>query len=410
MKTLINWLENSFTPKMNKINQNVWVVTLKDSIMQTLPFIFLGSIFCMLAILNDYIPGLPSFWTPFGWTMGMISLLVAFLIPFNLMEKKRLRKQRIIAALTGVITFLIIISPQVIADGTVGFGHSAMGAGGMFIAILAGVFTGIVMSIFGKFSFFKEDSIIPDFVRSWFDSMLPIAIVICTTWLVVDVFGIDVYNLVLSVFMPLQGIIETPWGFSLMLFITCFLYSLGISSWVLTPVFTPILLQAIEANVLGTALNLVTETTIYSAYLWIGGIGCTLPLVFMLMTSKSKKLKALGTACLPSSIFNINEPVVFGCIAWNPMLMIPMWLQGIILPLIVWLFTKIIAFAPIPTMMFQMWYCPFPFATWFSTGGSITAIGLMLLIFVVAAAIWYPFFKAYEKQEITNEKVEAEKN
>ena len=127
-----------------------------------------------------------------------------------------------------------------------------------------------------------------------------------------------------------------------------------------------------------------------------------MPLVFMLMRSKSKKLKALGTASLAPTVFNINEPVVFGCIAWNPLLMIPMWLQGIILPLIVWLLTKVIAFAPIPMEMFQMWYCPFPIATWLTTR-SVTGLLLMLIIFVVAAAIWYPFFKAYEKQEMEKE-------
>lgn len=88
MNKLIFWLENSFSPKMNKVNNNPWIVSIKDSIMQTLPFIFLGSIFSMLAILNEYFPALPSFWVPFGWTMGKISLFVAFLIPFNLMEKK----------------------------------------------------------------------------------------------------------------------------------------------------------------------------------------------------------------------------------------------------------------------------------------------------------------------------------
>lgn len=410
MNNLITWLETSFAPKMNKINHNVWIVTLKDSIMQALPLIFLGSVFCMLAILNEYITWLPSFWVPFGWTMGMISLIIAFLIPFNLMEKKRLRKQRINAAMAGVILFLIIISPQVIADGALGFTHSALGAGGMFVAIVAGLFTGFVMSLFGKFSFFKEESVIPDFVRAWFDAMLPIAIVVVTGWILVDIVQFDVYNFVLSIFMPLQNIVETPWGFSLMMIIVCFLYSLGISTWVLTPVLNPVLLAAIQANIDGNALNLVTEPTIYSAYLWIGGIGCTMPLVFMLVRSKSKKLKALGTASLAPTVFNINEPVVFGCIAWNPILMVPMWLQGLILPLIVWLFTKVIPFAPIPKIMFQMWYCPFPFATWFSTGGSISGIGLMLLIFAVAAAIWYPFFKVYEKQELANEKAQAEKS
>ena len=97
MQPFIHWLETSFSPRMAKVNNNVWVVSIKDSIMQVFPFILVGSVFAMLAILNDYFPSLPSFWTPYGWTMGMLSLLVSFLIPFNLMEKRNFRKQQLIA-------------------------------------------------------------------------------------------------------------------------------------------------------------------------------------------------------------------------------------------------------------------------------------------------------------------------
>ncbi len=404
MKNIIHWLEKDFSPKMTKINNNVWVVTLKDSIMQLLPFILLGSVFCMLTIPGDvfHIQNYPDFWVLFGWTMGMLSLLISFLIPFNLMEKKRMRKQRFIAGCTSLITFLMIITPQVVKDKTIGFSHDALGAGGMFVAIVAGVFTGYIMGLFGKFSFFKEESVIPDFVRAWFDSMLPIATVIVSTWLVVNVIGIDLYNLILKIFMPLASIMETPWGFVLIIFLYCFLYTMGISSWVLTPVTKPILLAAITANVTSGAHNIVTSETIYSAYMWVGGIGCTMPLVFMLAFSKSAKLKALGRACIAPAIFNINEPVVFGAIAWNPIMMLPMWIIGIILPIIVWVGTKIIAFAPIPKIVFDMWYAPFPISTWITTG-AISGIILMLICFTAATLIWYPFFKAYEKQELTKE-------
>lgn len=407
MNKLVVWLENSFSPKMTKINNNVWVVSIKDAIMQTLPFILLGSVFCLLAILNDYIPSLPSFWTPFGWTMGKISLFVAFLIPFNLMEKKRLRKQRLIAGMTSAILFLMVVTPQVVLDNAVGFDHSSLGAGGMFVAIICGIFTGVVMDVFGKFSFFKKESVIPDFVRSWFDSMLPIGIVVLAGWIVVLIMNVDLYNIILSIFMPIAKLIETPYGFALIMFVHCFLYSMGISSWVLTPVTKPVLLAAITANVAlaaaGTAtaanLNVVTSETIYSAYLWVGGIGATLPLVFMMLRSKSKKLKALGRASLVPGIFNINEPVVFGAIAWNPLLMFPMWLQGIILPIIVWIFTKVIPIAPIPAMVFDLWYTPFPISTWIVTK-SFTAIILLLITVAASIAIWYPFYKVYEKQQV----------
>lgn len=313
--------------------------------------------------------------------------------------------------MSGLVLFLIIITPQVQIDKVVGFGHDSLGAGGMFVAIFSGIFTGFIMNLFGKFSFFKEDSVIPDFVRSWFDSMLPIAIVVCTGWIIVLLMKVDLYNIVLSVFMPLSKFIESPFGFVAIMFIYCFLYSMGISSWVLTPVTSPVLLAAITANIAlvkaGTAsasnLNLVTSSTIYSAYLWVGGIGCTLPLVIMLISSKSKKLSSLGKACLVPGIFNINEPVVFGAIAWNPLLMLPMWLQGIILPIITYIFTKVIKFAPIPTIQFEMWYCPFPISTWFTTG-SIRGIVLLLICVAVSTAIWYPFFKAYETKEIEFEK------
>ena len=419
MKQLIYWLEHSFSPKMNKINNNVWVTTLKDSIMQVLPFILLGSIFCLLTVPGDVFgwQWWPNFWTLFGWTMGLLSLFIAFLIPFNLMEKKRLRKQRIIAALSGVVAFLIIISPQVIKDGEAGFQHAALGAGGMFVAITAGIFSGFIMGIFGKFSFFKETSVIPDFVRAWFDSMLPAGIVVCSLWVLVDLMGIDLYNILLALFMPISSVMQTPWGFVLSLFLVCFLYSMGISSWVLTPIYQPAMLMAITANVnmaaAGTAtyktLNLVTDPTVYSAYLWIGGIGCTLPLVIMLIFAKSNKLKALGRACLAPAIFNINEPVVFGCIAWNPIMMIPMWLMGIVLPAVVWIFTKVIPFAPIPTMVFGMWYCPFPISTWLTTG-SIRGIILMAVYALLSILIWYPFFRIYDAQEAELEKKTEGKN
>ena len=146
MNNLINWLENSFAPKMNKFNHNTWVVTIKDSIMQVLPFILLGSLFCVGTVIEGFVTLPFSFWTPYGWTMGMISVLVSFLIPFNFCEKKRLRKQRIIAGATGLILFFISITPELVKAGEPGFGSSAFGAGGMFCAMFTGIVTSLANS------------------------------------------------------------------------------------------------------------------------------------------------------------------------------------------------------------------------------------------------------------------------
>ncbi len=418
MKKFINWLENSFQPKMSIVNTNVWVVTLKDSMLQVLPMIFVGSIFCLGTVLESFIELPFSFWTPYGWTMGLVSLFVSFLIPFNFCEKKRLRKSRIVAALTGVSVFLISISPEVIAEGEAGFGSSALGAGGMFCAMLTGIIVCIVFNLFGKFSFFGEDSAIPDFVRQWFDALLPIALTVFGMFFLVQVAGVNLYQIVVDLFMPFQAVLNTWWGFTLFMLLTCFIYSMGISSWVLTPINEPVKLATIAANMAlvtaGTATvanqGIFTETLIYVTYMWWGGIGCTMPLVLLLaFRAKAKRLSALGRACLGPAVFNINEPVVFGCIAWNPLLMLPMWIQGVAMPLMTWLGVKILQFAPFNTIQFDLWYCPYPIGTWISTNGSIMAVIWVILEFIVAGLIWYPFFKAYDKQCVEEETVQEQK-
>lgn len=369
-----------------------------------------GSIFCVGTILNDYIPALPSFWTPFGWTMSKIGLMASFLIPFNYCEKKRFRKQRILAGFTGMMLFMICVDPQSAEE--MGQGHTLYGANGMFVAIFTGIIVGLVFGAFAKFSFFKEDSVIPDFVRQWFDSLLPIMLLIAGGWLIVQVAGVDVAGAVQAVFMPLQSALTSPVGFVFFCFLKCFIYSMGISTWVLTPVDEPVKLAVITANLelvaAGVAtyqnLGIFTETFMFCTYLWIGGVGCTLSLCLLMMViCKSSELKALGRACIVPGIFNINEPIIFGAIAWNPLLMLPMWIQGIILPIVTYLFTKVIPFAPIPRIQFDLWYCPYPISTFIATQGSITGVIFAILTFVLSAVIWFPFVRAYDDQKVKEE-------
>ncbi|AZO94106.1 PTS transporter subunit EIIC [Halocella sp. SP3-1] len=397
MQKFVDWMEENFAPVMNKINRNVWVLTLKDSIMQILPMILVGSLVTVLAILQDYIPNFPNLWTLNSYSLGLIALFIAFLLPFNFMERKKLHKMRLVGGMSGLALFMMVIKPVSVEGGTL-FQFSYFGAGGMFVAIICGIFAALIMLLFGKFSFFKEDSAIPDFVRAWFDSMLPIALVIVTGWLFVFILDMDMYGIIQSVFQPITNFAYTMPGFMLINFLYVFLYSMGISTWVMAPITKPIFLTAITAN---AAEIITTSEVIFSGWIAIGGIGATLPLVIMLVLSKAKRLKALGTASLVPGILNINEPVVFGCIAWNPILMIPMWLQGIIIPAITYLVLNM-GMVTIPSSVFDMWYCPFPFATWIVTQ-DFRGIILLGLVVAVSSIIWWPFFKIYEKQQFALE-------
>ena len=417
MNKLLAVFEKHLVPKMEKVNRYIWVSTLKDAIMQTLPMTLLGSIFCVLTVPADLLgwTWFSNFWTPWQWTMGLLAVFIAVLVPLNYLEKRKLRRQRVAGIMASVSCFIIIVNPSMVEEGALGLAQSLLGAGGMLAAILSGIYTSLVMERFGKFTFFKEDSAIPDFVRTWFDQMLPCGLCVLATWIIVDLCGISVFNILQTIFSPIGNILQTPYGMVLYCLLLCFNYSMGISNWVFNPIFNPLLTMAIVANVEmvreGTAtvetLNLCTSPALYCAYIWLGGEGCTLALNLMSLRSKSNKIKSLSRASITPSIFNINEPIVFGMIAWNPYLMIPMWLCGIILPLVMFLFTKVIPFAPIPSIAVEFWCVPFPIVTWLTTY-SWNAVILVIIIFIISWLIYYPFYKAYERQEVEKERIEME--
>lgn len=402
----MNVLNTKFAPKAQKVANNQWVLTIKNSILEVLPFIFVGSLITLLEIPANFWSWWPDLNPINSFTFGLTSIFVAFLVPFNFMETKKLKKQRIIAGLSSIALFLMLANPSWDKTGSViSYQFSEWGAGGMFVALIVGIYAALIMELFGKFSFFSEDSALPDFVMSWFDSMLPITLVIATGW-ILNLLHFNFYQLVINIFSPLSKSLDTWWGFTLFLFFDCFIYSMGISGWVLAAIDQPVMLGGIAANAKAVAAghaatHIFTSELIYS-FPWIGGVGCTLPLVLMMLFwARSRRLKALGKATVVPSIFNINEPVVFGTIVWNPYLMIPLWINGIVLPLITAVWFKL-GLSPIPAHLMQMWYIPFPFVTWI-VSPAVSSIILMLILFFVGGLIYYPFFKAYDNSLVKEE-------
>ncbi|WP_288760380.1 PTS sugar transporter subunit IIC [uncultured Lacticaseibacillus sp.] len=408
MNGFMNFLNNKFAPKAQVVGNNEWVVTLKNSVLEVLPFILVGSLVTLLSIPGNFWKWWPDFSPVSSFTFGLLSIFISFLVPFNFMEYKHLKKQRIIAGLTSIALFMMLINPKFSADGSsVSFQFSEFGAGGMFVAIIVAIFVSLILEMFGRFSFFSEDTVIPDFVTSWFDSMLPIGLIILIGWLLVDVLHFNMYGVIQSIFSPLSSGADTIYGFTFILFLDCFIYSMGISGWVLAPITQPLMLGGIAANVAavaagGAATHVFTSEAIYSGWLWIGGVGCTMPLaLMMLFSAKSKRLKALSKACIVPSLFNINEPLVFGTIVWNPYLMIPLWINGIVIPVITWLVLHF-GLAAIPKALMQMWYIPYPISTWL-VSPAVGSFILLAIDFIVSWAIWFPFFKVYDASVVKEE-------
>lgn len=400
MEKFIKWMTEVVGPKADAIAANPWVAGVKQAIDKVLPMILVGSLITLYNVVRNFFPGIPDLTDIRSYSFGLIGLFIAFLIPYFIMENKKHLNMKYIAGLSGISLFMIIVKPEVTDAGYV-YQFSSFGAGGMFVSIVAGLFVAFVMNIFARFSFFKEDSAMPSFIQQWFDALIPIFVVVFIGWLVVIQCDFNLYQFIIDVFNPLTSIAQTYPGMLLLYLIPTIFYSLGISGWVFTPILTPIALAAIAANVDAgaSAANIFCDEVVFGL-IALGGRGCTLPLSCLMLKAKSTKLKVLGKTCIVPSILNINEPLVFGCVAWNPLLMIPMWIIAIVTVTTTYIALHF-GLVPIPNAVFSLWYCP-EFLNGFLISG-IRGVILTAVNFALAAMIWYPFFKMYDKKLLEEE-------
>ncbi|MDQ0970481.1 PTS system cellobiose-specific IIC component [Neobacillus niacini] len=402
MNTFINWMNQNFTPKMNKITRNVWVSSIQEAIMAILPLILVGSLITLISILNNYFSKMPNFSPITTFSFGLISIFIALLVPYFIMEKKKKNDRKIISGLTGVSLFLMLLVPKLTDDGGITFTLERFGGNGMFVALIVGLLVGAFMYLFSKFSFFKGSSSLPDFIIIWFDTIIPITILLLFGWLFTFQMNVDLYDLILKAFEPLTMIAQSFTGFIFITFLGIFFYSFGISPWILYPIIFPIWLEGIQANIDGAAQNIHTMETL-TAWVWIGGMGSTLPLVLMMLfLAKSSQLKAISKVTIVPSLFNINEPVIFGApVAFNPILMIPMWLNGLIIPAITYMALNL-DLVTIPERLFQLWYMPVGISS-ILINSDFRGLLLLAVIVVVSWLIWFPFFKVYDIQQFKKE-------
>lgn len=279
----------------------------------------------------------------------------------------------------------------------------ALGTGGMFLGILAGIFTASVFVALDKWSIFKNNDTIPEYIVSSFDSFVPILVIITVGYFVVFFFNINFYQVLTSLLMPLTQFGQSYFGLLSYVFLTTILYSFGISPWLLYGLFYPIQLAGISQNASLVAQGLVATNIhtgeVIQALITLGGMGTTLPLAFMLLFSKSKRLSTIGKAGIVPSLLNINEPIVFGApIMLNPLLMIPFWLNSFVISTIVY-FSLQLGLVVTPAKVFNLWFLPTPFQAYLATE-DFRAVLLIVIVLVVSSLIWYPFFKSYEKEQV----------
>ncbi|UTR13729.1 PTS transporter subunit EIIC [Salipaludibacillus sp. LMS25] len=405
MKKFISWLIDVFAPNMQKIVKNPWIAGLSSTMQKIIPFILTGSMVFIYNIFRSYFPSLPDLGIISNFTFGLLGLLVAFMVANQLMEKLQHQRYTLIAGLTSISVFLMFIKP-VFDDGMMVVDFGRFGPSGIFVGMVAGYFVSIIFYHYGKLNLLSESNI-PIMVVEWINNILPIIIAISITAILAFRVDMDIFDLIVQAFSPIQSFGQTLPGLILIVFLMAFFYSLGISAWIWNAVTTPIFMQGIMENIEAVnqgleVTNIVTSETVFTAALiTMGGVGATLGLNLLMLISKSKELRTVGRLFIFPSFFNINEPIMFSTVVMNPLLMLPLWINAITGPTVVWLAMSS-GFLNIPSQMIQVGQIPAPFSSVMITQ-DLKAVIVYFILLGMYLITWYPFFKAYEKKRLQQE-------
>lgn len=404
MKKIQAWIEKHLVPVMNKITQNFWFSIVADAILYIVPFSMVSAIPSLWSILRRFVPVLPDISPLSTFSFGLIGLFVVFVIPYNCLNKIGKKDRALIAGFTGIGTYMMCMNFVTTDEGAL-VTMSKFGAGGMFTAMFVGLIVAAIYKAMTKFSFFGEDSVIPDFVKNWFDNIIAILLSLFIGWLLTYVMRIDVFTMVQLIMKPITSFAQSIYGVVLIVLLQNVFYFFGISGWVFTPVTRSITQAAIAENAALVAAGGAPKNIYaygFSRYHHIGGQGATLPLAFYMLKAKSKKYRILGKATLIPSIFNINEPLQYGVVVGNPFMFIPTVLIAIILPAFSYLWFTF-GWGTINYVNFDMNFAPNAVSAFVMSGGDFRNVLLVCINLVIAAVIWFPFFKASDNAEYKKE-------
>lgn len=412
---IIDFLTNKFAPAANKVLINVWVGSVADAFMKGTPFILTGSLIYIYNVVVSWIPSLPDLSMIANFSFGFLSLFLAFLIPYNVMERKGEDRMQVSAGLTGVAFFLMMLHPVFDYEaGTIIINSGYIGPAGSLVVIVFGLFTAFVFYVVCKLKILQDSDTVPDFLVNWINIIIPVFTLLAIGMVVIYYLDLDIAGAISNIFAPFLKLGQSYIGMLLLCIMPGLLACFGVSGWAFTAFSYPIYLSAIAENVAAVAnglaaTNIVTSETIFTAsIITMGGVGCTLPLVIMcIIKARSKRLKTLGKVALIPSIFNINEPVIYGYpIAYNATLMIP-YLFNIVVGVTVVYNAMKFGLLNIPAQTLQTGQIPGPVACVLVTK-DFRALIWWVLCFVLYTIIWLPFFKKYDKQCLDEEAEQAE--
>lgn len=418
MNVAVDLIEQRLTPVANIITKNQQITAMRDGFTLAMPFVIVGSLmvpmlFPPFAISSAsrfgsfYLLLRPMLLPTFELTLGLVALIVAFGASASLAKQYQLPER--LCGLTGCLAFLLFIGFR---DN--GATNVFLGGMGLFTALISSAYSIEIIRFFYKRGWcIRLPDEVPVMTRNGFQLLMPLLVIMLSisvmNAVMLQTTGQILPQLIGEALRPLIVASDTLTAVLISLFLCNLLWFVGIhGALIITGIMNPFWLTYLFENQRALAAGEAVLPHIYlqgfwDFYLLIGGIGSTLPLVFMAMRSRSRQLRSVGKIGLLPSLFNINEPILFGFpIIMNPVFLLPFVFVPLINACIGWYLTQMGILDRAVAML--PWSMPSPLGAAWSANGSWKNMCMCLFAFFNAYMLYRPFFKVHERQLMQLEK------
>ncbi|WP_066496813.1 PTS sugar transporter subunit IIC [Abyssisolibacter fermentans] len=422
MNNFTNFIEEKVVPTVSKFSTNRYIIALRSGFLTIMPLTIIGSIFLLLTDfpINGYSDFMASIFGA-NWasylepayrsTFNIMGFLLAGTLAYKLAEQYKLDK---IAVMIMSIVSFVIVTPKFATTQSGEIINKILpmawlGTKGVITAIIVGILTTEIYRIVIKMNLvIKLPESVPEMVSRSFSSLIPGTIVIATMLLINGIcvaLGSTLHQVIYSLLqIPLQKLTSTIGAIAVVGGLNGLFWWFGIHPTVVNSIINPVLnANSLENFELFKAGKLTLETgnigtiQMIDQFATIGGAGMTIGLIIaLLLVARSQKLKMLSRLSAVPSMFNINEPLVFGVpIVMNPLMIIPVTVAPIVSVYLAYFAIKIGFMMPFNGVI-APWTTPPIFSGFLVSGWQ----GAVVQIIAIAASvlIYYPFVKALDNQ------------
>lgn len=416
MDRFMDKIGDAIAPIAQKMTANRYLSAIKEGFFGATPILIAGSIFLLFTSLpftgySDFMAGIfGEGWMDFFYLPYQVSFkLMAFFVVVG-MARSLAKYYKVDSKLAIALSFvgIFLLTPVIVtADNVKGLPMDNFAAQGLFVCMISTVISvEIYRFCVQKGITIKMPDSVPQNVSSAFAAVIPaFAIILLFNFIRMGFSMTHFGNAQTFIFTILQQPLQSLGGtlpatiivLLLEAVIWCFgLHGSSIVSSVMNPIWYSLSAENLAAFEAGIALPHIVNYQFISFFVKLGGVGATLSLTLLcLFKSQSDQYKALGKLGIGASLFNINEPIIFGFpIVLNPMLMIPFILSNVTVGIVTY---AAIYFQLVPYINgVNLPYTIPAVISGFMICGWRGAL-LQVVLLIITGLIYYPFFKAQDK-------------